>query len=193
MLFDPEVGVTSPSYIAAIDAAAPTLSVEVVKTPVHDAVDIAHALDAFAATAERRSPCTSGRQAGHARADCAVGAAAPNAGHLSNRTSTAAGGLMSYRRRYCRAVPARRDLRRPHPARRQGRRIAGAIPDQVQAGGQPKDRQGDRAHNPRDVPAARRRGDRISAPATSLAGNNSPATAGYLAPRRGWCCGIRPR
>src|SRR5439155_14414935 len=59
-------------------------------------------------------------------------------------------------------------LRRPSASRCQGGRIAGAVPHQVQAGGQPKDRQGDWSHNPRDVPGARRRGDRVNGPVRPL-------------------------
>ena len=96
VLFDPEVGVTSPSYIAAIDAAAPTLSVEVVKTPVHDAVDVVHALDAFAATPNGgllvllvARPVTLEPTVRLARQHQMPAI-------YQNWTSTAAGGLMSY-------------------------------------------------------------------------------------------------
>src|SRR5262249_6604211 len=36
-----------------------------------------------------------------------------------------------------------------------------AVPNQVRASGEPQDREGDGAHHPRVLPAARRRGDRI--------------------------------
>jgi putative ABC transport system substrate-binding protein len=49
VLFNPEISQTGLSYIASIEAAAPALMVEVMKAPVHDAVDIVRALDAFAA------------------------------------------------------------------------------------------------------------------------------------------------
>src|SRR5262249_40442325 len=48
VLFNPEFAVTGPSYIVSIEAAATALSVQVIKMPVRDAVDIVHAIDAFA-------------------------------------------------------------------------------------------------------------------------------------------------
>src|SRR5262249_47255974 len=48
-IFNPNTSVTAPSYIASIEAAASPLSMQVVATPVLDAVDIVHAIDAFAA------------------------------------------------------------------------------------------------------------------------------------------------
>jgi putative ABC transport system substrate-binding protein len=49
VIFNPESGLTAPAYIAAIESAAPALSVETVRTPVRDAVDVVRAIDAFAA------------------------------------------------------------------------------------------------------------------------------------------------
>jgi putative ABC transport system substrate-binding protein len=48
VIFNPDVTLTAPSYIAAIEAAAPALFVQVVAMPVRDAVDIVRAIDAFA-------------------------------------------------------------------------------------------------------------------------------------------------
>jgi putative ABC transport system substrate-binding protein len=50
VVFNPEISQTGPSYIASIESTARTLSIEAIKTPVHDAVDIVRALDAFATT-----------------------------------------------------------------------------------------------------------------------------------------------
>src|SRR5262245_14672274 len=50
VLYDPETGIMAPSYIAAIEAAAPALSVEIVKIPFRDAFDIVRGVDAFAVT-----------------------------------------------------------------------------------------------------------------------------------------------
>jgi putative tryptophan/tyrosine transport system substrate-binding protein len=50
VIFNPETGLGAPGYVAAIEAAAPALSVEAVRTPVRDAVDVVRAIDAFAAT-----------------------------------------------------------------------------------------------------------------------------------------------
>jgi putative ABC transport system substrate-binding protein len=49
ILYNPE-SLMAPSYIAAIEAAAPALSVEIVKNPVRDAFEVVRAVDAFAAT-----------------------------------------------------------------------------------------------------------------------------------------------
>jgi putative ABC transport system substrate-binding protein len=50
VIFNPDTGrLIAPSYIAAIEAAAPALSVQAIATPVRDAVDIVRAIDAFAA------------------------------------------------------------------------------------------------------------------------------------------------
>jgi putative ABC transport system substrate-binding protein len=50
VIFNPDTGVAVfPGLIAAIEAAAPALSVEILRTPVRNAVDIVRAIDAFAA------------------------------------------------------------------------------------------------------------------------------------------------
>jgi putative ABC transport system substrate-binding protein len=49
IVFNPDLGPTIPSYIAVIEAAAPTLGLEAIRTPVRNAIDIVHAIDAFAA------------------------------------------------------------------------------------------------------------------------------------------------
>src|SRR5262245_52965380 len=48
VIFNPDINLTVPSYIAAIEAAAPALFVRPVAMPVRDAVDIVRAIDAFA-------------------------------------------------------------------------------------------------------------------------------------------------
>jgi len=48
VMFNPDINLTVPSYIAAIEAAAPALFVQAVTMPVRDAVDIVRAIDAFA-------------------------------------------------------------------------------------------------------------------------------------------------
>src|SRR5262249_54374877 len=47
--FNPETTSTASRYLSPIEAAASALNVVAVNTPVRDAVDIAHAIDAFAA------------------------------------------------------------------------------------------------------------------------------------------------
>ena len=50
VIFNPDTGVVVPSYIASIEATAPALSIEIVRTPVRNAIDIVRAIDKFAAT-----------------------------------------------------------------------------------------------------------------------------------------------
>jgi putative tryptophan/tyrosine transport system substrate-binding protein len=49
IVFKPDVAPTAPKYIAAIEAVAQTLSVQTIKIAFHDAVDLVHSIDAFAA------------------------------------------------------------------------------------------------------------------------------------------------
>jgi putative ABC transport system substrate-binding protein len=52
VIFNPEIAVTAPSYIASIEAAAPALAVQaIIKMPVRNAVDIVRRIDAFATEA----------------------------------------------------------------------------------------------------------------------------------------------
>jgi putative ABC transport system substrate-binding protein len=49
VLINPELVATGPSYLSAIEAAAPSLSIRTITTPYRDAVDVVRAIDAFAA------------------------------------------------------------------------------------------------------------------------------------------------
>jgi putative ABC transport system substrate-binding protein len=49
VIFNPDLNLTAPSYVAAIEAAAPALSMKAVMMPVRDAVDIVRAIDTFGA------------------------------------------------------------------------------------------------------------------------------------------------
>ena len=51
LIFNPELlgSLAAPHYLSAIEAAAPGLGVQPIKTPIRNAVDIVHAIDAFAA------------------------------------------------------------------------------------------------------------------------------------------------
>src|SRR5262249_26444755 len=60
-----------------------------------------------------------------------------------------------------RTEPPRCNLRRPPPAWCQDQRVACAVSDQVRTGCKSQDCQGDRADDPRGVPAPRGRGDRM--------------------------------
>ena len=48
VIFNPDIAQTASNYITSIEAAAPALSVQIITTPVHDAVDVVRAIDAFA-------------------------------------------------------------------------------------------------------------------------------------------------
>ncbi len=77
------------------------------------------------------------------------------------------GGLISYGPNQIDQYRPSRRLRRPHPQGREAGRPAGASADQVRTGDQPQDRQGARPRRAGDRARARRRGDRMSAPAAS--------------------------
>jgi putative ABC transport system substrate-binding protein len=49
IVFNPEFAPTAPNYIASIESAARTLSVQTVKVPFRDAVELVRSIDAFAA------------------------------------------------------------------------------------------------------------------------------------------------
>jgi len=49
LIFNPELVPTGPFYISSIRAAATALGIHAIETPVHNVVDIVHAIDAFAA------------------------------------------------------------------------------------------------------------------------------------------------
>jgi putative ABC transport system substrate-binding protein len=49
IVFNPDLGPTAPRYIASAEAAAQRHSVQLIKVPFHDAVELVRAIDAFAA------------------------------------------------------------------------------------------------------------------------------------------------
>jgi putative tryptophan/tyrosine transport system substrate-binding protein len=51
ILFNPDLAATAPIYVSLIEAVAPALGVEVSTMPIHNAVEIVRAIDAFAAEA----------------------------------------------------------------------------------------------------------------------------------------------
>jgi putative tryptophan/tyrosine transport system substrate-binding protein len=48
VIFNAELALTAPSYIASIEAAAPAFGVQTIKAPFRNAIDIVRAIDAFA-------------------------------------------------------------------------------------------------------------------------------------------------
>jgi putative ABC transport system substrate-binding protein len=49
IVFNPDIALTSPKYIAAIESAARTLSVRTVQAPFRGAIELVRSIDAFAA------------------------------------------------------------------------------------------------------------------------------------------------
>ena len=49
IVFNPDLTPTAPDYIASIESAARTLSIQMIKVTFHDAVELVHSIDAFAA------------------------------------------------------------------------------------------------------------------------------------------------
>jgi putative tryptophan/tyrosine transport system substrate-binding protein len=128
---------------AAIQSVAPSLGVEVIPVNVRDAGEIERAVAAFA-RASNGGLIVTGGPLSVVHRDLIVTLAA---GHkmpaiYSERHFVTVGGLISYgpdlvdQYRHC--------LRRPHPQGREASRPSGASTDQVRAGDQPQDREGDR-------------------------------------------------
>ena len=161
IVFNPEVAPTAPNYIVAIEQAARTLSVQTLKAPFRDTVELVRAIDDFArepnggllmlpppAIADRISIIKLAAQ--HR-----LPAIYPQ------RALAAEGGLISYG-----ADPVDQNRRAAtykdrHPTRHKDRRPAGSISDQISIGGEHQHRERDGPDNPRGVPAARGRVDRI--------------------------------
>jgi putative ABC transport system substrate-binding protein len=98
IIFNPEIAATGPNYIASIEAAAPALAVQaVIKTPIHDAVDIVRAIDAFATAQDGGLILLPPPLAG-AGLDAVLRLAAQHRlpAIYPDRRNVAAGGLMSY-------------------------------------------------------------------------------------------------
>jgi putative tryptophan/tyrosine transport system substrate-binding protein len=49
IIFNPEIAPTAPNYISLIEASAPALGIEAIKTPFRNAIEIVRAIDVFAA------------------------------------------------------------------------------------------------------------------------------------------------
>jgi putative ABC transport system substrate-binding protein len=99
IIFNPEIATTGPSYIASIEAAAPALAVqEVIETPIHNAVDIVRAIDAFAATVQNGGLIFLPPPLAGAGLDASLRLAAQHRlpAIYPDRGNVAAGGLISY-------------------------------------------------------------------------------------------------
>ena len=119
------------AQFAAIQAAAPSLGVEVSPIDIRDAGEIERDVAAFARGAEWR-PDRDGERLGDRHRDLIITLAARHRlpAIYSDRFFVAGGGLISYGPTH-RPVPARRRLCRPHPQGREAGRPAGAGADQV--------------------------------------------------------------
>src|SRR5262249_32872815 len=49
IVFNPEIAPSAPTYISLIDALAPALGIQAIKSPFRNAIDIVRAIDSFAA------------------------------------------------------------------------------------------------------------------------------------------------
>src|SRR6516225_10628436 len=87
----------------------------------------------------------------------------PAAGHVSNQGKRCCRWTYVVRRELGRSVPKRCRLCGQDFARRATSGPARGAADQVRAGREPQDRKGTWAHDPRTVPSACRRGDRVAA------------------------------
>jgi putative ABC transport system substrate-binding protein len=173
LLFHPDL--YSGNAFASIEATAPMLGLQALKTPIRDAVDIVRALDAFAAV-PNGAVLVLPDSATVSFHDSIIRVAAQLRlpAIYPSKFHTAEGGLMSYA--YDSIDPWRgaagyvdRILRGA-----KGERPARAVPDQVRADHQPQNRQGDRPHHPRNLPAARGRSDRIGGGAYETARVHHP-------------------
>ena len=151
-----------PASSRAIQAAAPSLRVEVNPINMRDAGEIERAVAAFARPPNGGLIVTaSGSATLHRDLIVTLAARHKLPAVYFDRFFVAAGGLISYGPDLRRPVPARGRLRRPHPQGREAGRPPGAGADQVRAGDQPQDRQGARPRRAADAARPRRRGDRM--------------------------------
>src|SRR6516165_10403444 len=88
--------------------------------------------------------------------------AEPAAGHVRSQGTRSCRGAHVIRRELPRFVPTRCRLRAQDFARHAARRPARGAADQVRPNCQPQDRESTWAHDPRNVPSAGRRGDRMN-------------------------------
>ena len=147
------------SQFAVIQAAAPSLRVEVNPVNMRDAGEIERALTAFARSPGGGLIVAAGPAATRYR-DLIVKLAARHRlpAIYYERFFVAGGGLISYGPdfvdQYRRAAPCR-----SHPQGRKACRPAGASADQIRAGDQPQDRENSRPHCAAGGTCPRRRGD----------------------------------
>jgi putative tryptophan/tyrosine transport system substrate-binding protein len=97
VVFNPEVALTSPSYIATIEAAAPALAVQaIIKMPVRNAVDIVRGIDAFATEPNAGLLMLPPPDAGNVETIIQLAAQHRLPAIYPNRGNVAAGGLIAY-------------------------------------------------------------------------------------------------
>ncbi|HEY4405782.1 MAG TPA: ABC transporter substrate-binding protein [Xanthobacteraceae bacterium] len=97
IVFNPELAQTAPSFIAAIEAAAPALAVQaIIKVPVRNAVDIVRGIDAFATEPNGGLLMLPPPNAGFVETINQLTAKYRLPAISSSRDIVAAGGLMAY-------------------------------------------------------------------------------------------------
>jgi putative ABC transport system substrate-binding protein len=146
VLRDPALG-TGTSQFAVIQAMAPLLRVEISAVSMHSAGEIEQSVENFARAQNGGLIVTAGGAALLHR-DLIIQLAARHKlpAVYWERFFVEAGGLDLIWTQLYRPVQARSRLCRPHLARRETGRPAGADTDQIRAGDQPQNRQGSRPH-----------------------------------------------
>ena len=144
-----------------VQAAARTLGIEVAPLEIRRAEDIAPAFEALKAQADALYVVGDALIAANRTRIITLSLSARLPTIFNARDYVQAGGLMSYGAKLPGSVPARRRVGRQDSARDEARRYSGRAADQIRARHQSHDRQGARLDDPRIVPAARRRGDRM--------------------------------
>ena len=150
------------ALLRAAEAVAPSLGVTVTAVDVHDGGEIERAIATFASQPDGGLIVVPHPNTMANRGSIIILAARHRLPAIyPYRYFATEGGLMSYGPGSDRSMARGGNLRRSHPAGREAGRTSGSGADQVRAGDQPEDREGDRVEHPACISAPRRRGDRI--------------------------------
>ena len=154
VLFNPDLGPTSPRYIASAEAAAQTHAVQLVKVPFHNAVELVRSIDAFAAEPNGGLMLLPPSPLRTTVLQLAVQHRLPAIYALKALVSD--GGLLSYSNDFVeqhrRAAAYVDRILRGAPIAD----LPGAMADQISTGRQRENRKGDRPDNSRGIPSSGR-------------------------------------
>ena len=150
-------------FLRAAEAAAPSLAIKMVSSPVATAADIEQAIDSFAG-APNGGLLLPPDATTVLHRDLIIALAAKHKlpAVYAFHFIVAAGGLMSYGIDQAETFQAGCVLCRPHPARRQTRQSPSAGPNQIRNNRQLQNGEGTRYCHSAGTAGGRRRGDRIS-------------------------------